>query len=418
MSEAAAPIDARRADRRSAVLATAAMVVLVVLQSAYAIYRPAPDNDLLFYAATVHQWRGMDPAEIHEASLADIRSFFDPAVYDRMVTENDYMKVVASDPAAMAQQIPFYSVKPLFPALLLVANQLGAPIGTTAILIAIVSYAALSMLVFFWFRRYFGPWWSLALAGLLTVSPPFSTLPKLESPDGLGAFLAVAALFVLIELRRVDAALAILLLAILARPNAVIAEVTLVVALVIVGRRSSIGLSPLRGVAWAGAGMALVLGLSLLSRNYGVGTLFYFAVVEFLPYPAAGAPALPWSEVVRLYAFRLVNLVASPIPLFAFLGVLAIRLRASSVRAIRSDPISMIVVATFAAIALGWLYYPNEPERILVGGFLVTAILLVVAIGISLDVAKDTLRDPDEIVTRPAASWMPEGGAGDVVRPG
>jgi hypothetical protein len=369
------------------------MVVLILLQSAYALYRPAPDNDLLFYAATVHQWEGMDSAAIHAASYADIRAFLAPEVYERMISENDYMRAVTADPEALVQQIPFYSVKPLFPAVLLVLDRIGFPVGLGALLIAIVSYAALSLLVFFWFRRHLGPWWSLALAGLLTLSPPFSTLPSLESPDALGALFTVAGLFVLVELRRVDAAMAIYLLAILARPNAVIAETTMAAALVVLGRSSPMSLSPARGAAWIAAGIALVFGLSLLSRNYGVATLFYFAVVEYLPYPAAGPPPLALTEVLRLYAFKLVNLVVSPIPLFAFVGVLAIRVRASTLRMIRSDPIAMIILATFAAIALGWLYYPNEPERILVGGFLSCALLLVVAVARALNGVPDLALD-------------------------
>src|SRR4051812_6121203 len=71
----------------AAVIPTALFVALLTLISVYALYRPAPDTDLIFYAATVHQWQGKDPAAIHEAAYADAEAFLAPDVYARMTAE-------------------------------------------------------------------------------------------------------------------------------------------------------------------------------------------------------------------------------------------------------------------------------------------------------------------------------------------
>jgi hypothetical protein len=110
----------------------------------------------------------------------------------------------------------------------------------------------------------------------------------------------------------------------LARPNAALLALS-VIGVAALARPSS-GVR-LRWPLVLGAGGIVVLTVVLLTRlsgNYGLGTLFYHAVVAYLPHPALGAPALPWSEVLRLYTFRTVQLATSPVPLFALLGVLVL----------------------------------------------------------------------------------------------
>ena len=41
----------------------------------------------------------------------------------------------------------------------------------------------------------------------------------------------------------------------------------------------------------------------------------------------------------------------------------------------------MATLAALLALVPGWLTYPNEPERILVGSFLVATAVLVISIG-------------------------------------
>jgi hypothetical protein len=43
--------------------------------------------------------------------------------------------------------------------------------------------------------------------------------------------------------------------------------------------------------------------------------------------------------------------------------------------------VSLAVAAAFGAIFTGWLAYPSEPERILVGSFFVVAVALVATVG-------------------------------------
>jgi hypothetical protein len=138
----------------SAALAWLAMLAVVAWIVGYALYRPGTDTDVIFYAATVHQWEGLDPAAIHKAAYDDVQKLLPPATYDRMIAENAYMQTVTADPQALVQQIPFYSVKILYPAMLLVLSHIGIPLGFASVLISALSYGGLAVLLFVWLRRY------------------------------------------------------------------------------------------------------------------------------------------------------------------------------------------------------------------------------------------------------------------------
>lgn len=86
---------------RSSALAWFAMLAVVAWIVGYALYRPGSDTDLIFYAATVHQWEGLDPAANHVASYADAQKLLPPATYNLIISENSYMQTVTADPQAL-----------------------------------------------------------------------------------------------------------------------------------------------------------------------------------------------------------------------------------------------------------------------------------------------------------------------------
>ena len=59
-----------------------------------------------------------------------------------------YLRAVASDPGALAQQIPFYSVKPLYPGLMHALGAVGVPLGLASVLISSVRFGLLGLLLF------------------------------------------------------------------------------------------------------------------------------------------------------------------------------------------------------------------------------------------------------------------------------
>jgi hypothetical protein len=370
------------------VLAWLVMAVIALGIAGYAVYRPAGNADLIEYIAVVHQWEGATGAALNVETYADLDELLDDVRFADIsgtqgITElgrDAYLAKIKADPEALRQQLPFYSVKPLYPALMAALGVAGVPLGFGSVLISAAAYAALILLLFRWASRHVGEWSAVILATLIALSAPFWILARLSTPDALALLIGMSGLYVLLEWRRPGLALAILLVAILARPNAVVAVLAITAITALARPDAGIRLAWPRAVLAAVAGVGLYLGLTVWSGNYGYATLFYHAVVGYLPFPADGAPPLAIGEIARIYAFRLIGLSTSPVPLFVLLGVLAIRARVDALDGIRSDGPSLAILAMFATMAVTWLTYPNEPERILVAPFLLITIVLACSV--------------------------------------
>jgi len=374
------------------VAAWLAMIAVVVVLGGYSLYRPAGNADIVEYVATVHVWHGLSGQMLSDATYRDLAAFLTPAQYndvtgaagDPTSNRNAYLHALATDPTALAEQIPFYSVKPLYPALMAGLNALGLSLGVASVLISAIAYGLVGLLLFAWFIRHLSPWRAWLAATLLLVSPPFWVLGQLSSPDALTLLIVAIGAFTFVELRRPWAAIAVLLVAVLARPNAALLALAFIGVAAVATGSSRVRIRPFAAVAAGAAAVMLVFALQKLSGNYGLGTLYYHAVVAYLPHPSLGAPALPLGDIVKEYVFRTIELALTPVPVFVLVGVLALFLRlpaAGFVRAARSDPASLATVAALLALIPGWLTYPNEPERILVGSFLVATAVLVISIG-------------------------------------
>ena len=304
------------------VLAWLVMAVIALGIAGYAIYRPAGNADLIHYIAVVHQWEGVTGAELNAETYADLDALLDDDHFADVtggqgITElgrDDYLAKIRADPEALRQQLPFYSVKPLYPALMAALDLVGVPLGFGSVLISAAAYAALVLLLFRWVSRHIGEWPAVVLATLIALAAPYWILARLSTPDALALLIGMSGLYVLLEWRRPGLAMAILLVAILARPNAVVAVLAIAVITVLARPEAGIRLAWPRAALAAAAGVALYVGLTVWSGNYGYATLFYHAVVGYLSFPADGAPPLAIGEMardLRLPAARALHLARS-----------------------------------------------------------------------------------------------------------
>jgi hypothetical protein len=370
------------------VLAWLVMTLVALGIAGYAVYRPAGNADLIHYIAVVHQWQGATGADLNAQTYADLEAFLDDEQFTditggRGISElgrDAYLRTIKADPEALRQQLPFYSVKPLYPALMAGLSMVGIPLGLASVLISAAAYAALILLLFRWASRHVAAWPSVLLVTLIALSAPFWVLARLSTPDALALLITTAALYVLLEWRRPGLALGILLVATLARPNAVVVLFAIATIAALARPASGIRIDWTRAALAAVAGAALYLGLTIWSGNYGYATLFYHAVVAYLPFPAEGPPPLAIGEIARIYVFRFIGLSTSPVPIFLLLGALAMRARVGSLAETRADGPSLAILAMVATMAVTWLSYPNEPERILVSPFLLITIVLVCSV--------------------------------------
>ena len=83
----------------------------------------------------------------------------------------DFRYMVAHDSKIFADILPFYVVKPVYPALMSLLVRAGVSPVTATMIISGASYAAICLLLYVWISRWINPAVSLVITALLSLNP-------------------------------------------------------------------------------------------------------------------------------------------------------------------------------------------------------------------------------------------------------
>src|SRR5450755_2585984 len=122
-----------------------------LLLSAYAVLQPEYTWDLLGYIGSSVD--STDARMIHNVAFDAIRPF---AAKKDIQVDNPYRVDIAANPYHFAEQLPFYSIKPLYVALIKGEHRLGMPFPKAAVAISALSNLLLALLLWRWLSAYLG----------------------------------------------------------------------------------------------------------------------------------------------------------------------------------------------------------------------------------------------------------------------
>ena len=122
-------------------------------------------------------WSAPLPREAHEFLFGG--SEFKKDTYNRGA---DYRYMVAHDLKIFADQLPFYTVKPVYPALMSLFVRAGVNPVTATMIISGAAYAAICLLLYVWISRWINPAISLVITALLSLNPVLIPLAQLATP--------------------------------------------------------------------------------------------------------------------------------------------------------------------------------------------------------------------------------------------
>ena len=358
------------------VMAFCFLIVIAVLL----VRHPQYDWDAFAYVAVALRDAGMPADQIHSATFKIMQDFLPPAYWDLLTghggVDPEFRQAVATNANAFMAQLPFFSVKPVYPVLMAALYKVGAGMITSAMAIVSAAYFGFGVLVYVWFRRWMPPLVAFATMALMMLNPYLVAVGRTIWPDMLSALAIASAAFVMIELRRFAfVSAAILLLAILIRPENIIYAGLF---LVYMGYRGDIRLSwvtmLLVGVA------AIYLIETQASGNYGWKALFDYTFVNKTVAPA--------EEVhhnilfyVAAYLGRIDHILfggSGELPVFALVtfGALCLKSRTS---AFWTDPyvhlVLICIVLAFARMAI----HPQNLSRGLLAVYMLLSIAFVQA---------------------------------------
>lgn len=278
--------------------AVTALVASLVLTSAYNLatlhgLEAARYNwDIIPYNVLALIWDGQTIQEAHAAIYGALREAAPPTQMRLLAPPTYPFRWEAStSPEMFAQQLPFYGVKPLYPAAIWLLYQTGmSPLLASAV-VSGAFYVGCIVVAVLWLRLILPTSLALAVAAVIFTRATIVQVAFQPTPDSMSAFAVLLAFYLAVR-RSFPAALLIAAIAVLIRPDNVIWALLLCgyVAL----ERRSIGI---------GAGV-LVAGLfvAVTHHAYPWPTFFYHTFIDRVLDPETFVSPYTFKDYVAFYA--------------------------------------------------------------------------------------------------------------------
>jgi hypothetical protein len=351
------------AGERAALQLLLAALLLGVLSGFLAWARPSHNWDMLGYVGASLSGGGVSPEEIHRRAFAIVRENVSDSTWGWLTAGNPYRRTVAADPQAYVQQLPYYSSKPGYVALVHLGSRIGLNPVTATVWLSRAAYLLIGLSLWWWLRGVIGAVSAVPVTMLAMAMPTMLNLAKLSTPDGLSVLLTLNAVLLLVDRSRLLAGCGLLLLSIPIRLDNVLWVGLLAMYLVLEDRRRWRVMA-----GWVAASGLLVIAIERWSGFYGWRHLLYTNFVERLTYPATEHGAVSIAQYLGIlirqsHPVRLPSYMA----LFVLLGSLTFwaRLQAFGWR----NRWTQLMVLCLAFLVLRFLLYPGQ-ERFFVAGYL------------------------------------------------
>lgn len=339
-------------------------LVLFAGLSAAALSQPNYTWDLVGYIGS--SVNSSDPLVIYHETFAAIQ----PVRSNKgLQLENPYRVDVAANPFHFAEQLPLYSIKPAYVALIKALHRFGLPYPKSAVAISAASNFALAMLLWFWLSTYIEGVILFGVCTLIMLSPNVLEISRWATPDALAMLVAAVGLYLILARGQFFWGSAVLVLDVWIRTDAIVLAGIVLFVLLLRRRLEFIQFASLSILA-----LASYFVISRYSGDYGWNVLFYNSFLGGVTTP--GETTLHVSA--GMYLKQVVKgvyllLVDGSFALYALLGCLALWLRKSS------------AYVQMAAVVLGsrivsYLLYPNGDQRYTAILYVIVPVALVIAI--------------------------------------
>ena len=369
-----------------------ARIVYLLFLTAVLIWsyrNPYYNWDMIPYIAQARLFKEHNIKTIHAEVYAEIRKEIPREDYDELTggTLNSplYRGNMVKDYLHFAEQLPFYSTKPLYVMCVYLLQAVGFGAVLATLIPSLVAYVILALLVFEWVGRFTGGFYRLACASFLAFNPPVLLLPRLPTPDSLSTALVFLALYFLLEKQSTAVCSGLLLLSLYTRTNNIV-FVVFVLGYLVLWAKGSVRLSYLQGGVLLGVCMVSVSAINHFSGFYGWATLFHQSLLGLLNAPAETLVHISLRTYLLALKQSLFLLMFTSFVLeFVFLGVLALLASGAEKNSERLQEYRHLTLLTLATLPVYFVLMPSmtrwfESERFLAPQYLFLAVSCVVAL--------------------------------------
>jgi len=358
----------------------APLIVFVIVTAAALVTKiPGTYNfDNVFYLGFAEEVRGSTITEAHESAYAQIKAALPKEDYEKILsdgTPDDLVRIPsATNVEVYRQQIPFYSVKPVYPLLIAAFRALGFNGVNASYWISAVSLGLLAALCCIWLSSHYAAGLSAAMAVLIAFSSGVFNLGVDPRPDALYAAVVVGTLMVSMRSARLSGGLiALMLLSMLVRPDAIILCLIMCLAWMVI--RPGEYARPLVGL---GLCLALYFGVTKAMGAYSWPTLMYHAYINYLPYPQTQPSVVHASDLLRIYIKFCQPLFSQSFLTMLLVSVLA--LIASLLAAPPRSPLVIFCASLVLTLPLHFLVHPSDNMRVRGAYYIASYVFLLIAV--------------------------------------
>lgn len=306
----------------------AAVIVFVLFLGALcgvSWFNPFYNWDILPYAALVGG-RSSDPLSLHAEAYRSVESAAPPEIvrsFNATGPNPRYRQDMASNPWHFAEQLPLYSVKPLYLLVLAAIHHAGPSALEAAELVSVSSFAILGIVLFVWMRRSTGGLLAAIGVGFLLSTAEFIGTGAETTPDAFFAALGLVGLFFLFAEERAFLGLCTLGVLPLVRSDGLVLLALALAFLIWKGQ----GFPKRYALVILIVEVLVIQATGWLAGGYGFQTLFYHSFVERLTAPAEVSVRVTWREYFHaLHIFALGTLTTAR-PLYFLLGLTSLKAR-------------------------------------------------------------------------------------------
>jgi hypothetical protein len=335
-----------------------------LLLSAWSIKQPQYTWDLLGYIGSSVD--STDAKVIHHIVFDAIRPV---ASSPEIQVDNPYRVDVTANPYHFAEQLPFYSIKPIYVELVKLIHRAGVPFPKSAVAVSAAAYFLLAVLLWQWLGAYINGWALAGVCTLIMLSPNVLALSRWATPDCLATAVAAVGLYLILERNLFYWGSALLLVNVWIRTDALVLAGIVFATLFLIRKLDAVQFASLSILA-----LGSYFAINYFSGSYGWAALFYNSFLGGLPAP--GEAVLHFSRSAYLHQIvrgSFLWLIYGSFALYVLLGGLAIWLG-------RSVTYSYMIVAVLTARVVSYLLYPNGDQRYTAVLYVLILVSLVMAV--------------------------------------
>ncbi len=348
-------------------LTTVPYLAFFLLLAVWAVLQPQYTWDVVGYVGA--SIPSANPESIYQQTFVAMKPILANKAYTEVQPDNPYRADVIANPYHFAEQVTFYSIKPVYVDLIRGFHRAGLSYPKSAVAISGISSFLLAVLLWLWLSPFLSGLPLVACCTMIMLSPNILGLVRWATPDCLATLVAALAFYLILERKLYFWGCGVIVCGIWVRTDVLVLAGVIFFTLWI---RSKLDFTQFAALCVLSLGS--YFAINHFAGNYGWPTLFYNSFLGGVVNPGEAVIHISMSAYIhQVVRGAYLWLISGSFALYLLLGGLAIWLN-------RSSLYSDIVVATLVTRALCYFLYPNGDQRYTAVLFVVIPIALIIGV--------------------------------------